>query len=493
VSAVDKQQLLHEPASEPISEAGEGFAGSARPRSWLGSYRRSVLVGDLVTVSVAVLLAFFIERSRGDSDRVSQVLTLTLPMAWLVLASLLRLYEAKFLGAGDEEFRRVTRSSTYLLAGVAVVSAFFDPKLLSAGVVVAIAVLTVVTLAVRCAFRVRLRHSRAAGLCAQRTLVVCETNQLDELSRNAAQMRRDGLSIVAACVPDGRGDGSEHSFRIAGDFGDIVDSARSVSAEVVAVTASGELDVAALRRLRWGLAAEGIDLVLLATLAPLNGRIRARSLSRVRVLHVEEPELRGLRHLVKAVLDRVVAFVALLILWPFLLVLCLMVRATSPGPALFRQTRIGRDGHPFTMLKLRTMVDGAEHLAPDVAHLSHHGDSVLFKIKDDPRTTPVGRWLRRASLDELPQLINVVKGQMSLVGPRPPLPSEVERYAEEESLRLRVRPGLTGLWQVSGRSDLSWEQSVQLDLLYVENWSLWGDIQIIARTFTTVWRGTGAY
>ena len=340
MSAVDKQRVLHEPTNDTIHVAAQGVSGSARTRSWLGGYRRSVLLGDLVAVSLAVVLALLIERSRGDLDRVSAALTFTLPLAWLVLASLLRVYEPRFLGAGDEEFRRVTRSSTYLVAGLAVVSAFFDPRLLTGGVVVAIVLLTMVTLVIRCVFRVHLRHSRAAGLCAQRTLVVCEANQLEQLSRNAAQMRRDGLSIVAACVPDGVAAKATHSFEVAGDFSDIVETARSVSAEVVAVTASGELDVATLRRLRWGLAAEDIDLVLLATLAPMNGRIQARPLSRVRVLHVEEPQLRGLRHLVKAVLDRVLAAIALLVLWPLLLVLCVMVRATSPGPAFFRQTRV---------------------------------------------------------------------------------------------------------------------------------------------------------
>ena len=273
-----------------------------------GGYRRSVLLGDLVTVSVAVCLALTIEHSRGAGDRSPSGADFGTSVGMAGARLVTARVRAKVLGCGDEEFRRVTRASTYLVAGVAVVSAFFDPRLLTSGLIVAIALLTSVTLVVRCVFRVRLRHARAAGLCAQRTLVVCEATSSSSSPRNAAQMRRDGLIIVAACVPDGRGGRrTAHSFRVAGDFTDIVETARTVSAEVVAVTACGELDVATLRRLRWGLAAEDIDLVLLATLAPMNGRIHARPLSRVRVLHVEEPELRGMRHLVKAVLDRVLS------------------------------------------------------------------------------------------------------------------------------------------------------------------------------------------
>jgi exopolysaccharide biosynthesis polyprenyl glycosylphosphotransferase len=493
VTQAGEQDLLQSLSSTSITVVPEQGSTTRQARSWLGGYRRSVVVGDLLTLAIAVVVAGLVERSRGASNPQAQALALALPLAWLGLASLLRVYEPRFLGAGDEEFRRVTRASTYLIAGVAVVSAFFDPGLLNAGLIALVGLLTMATLTIRCFFRARLRRSRASGLCAQRTLVVCEGNQLEQLSRNAGLMSKDGLSIVAACVPDPGVVPANEAFPVAGDFTDIVDTARAVQASVVAVTACAALDVAALRRLRWGLAAADIDLVLLATLSPVNGRVHARPLSGVRVLHVEEPELRGLRHLLKAIIDRLLAALALLFLFPLLLGLCVVVRVTSPGPAFFRQTRIGRDGHPFTMLKLRTMVQGAETQSQDLSHLNQHGDGLLFKIRDDPRTTRVGRWMRRYSLDELPQLVNVLRGQMSLVGPRPPLPTEVDRYAEEESLRLRVRPGLTGLWQVSGRSDLTWEQSIQLDLLYVENWSLWQDVRIVARTVTAVWRGTGAY
>ena len=166
---------------------------------------------------------------------------------------------------------------------------------------------------------------------------------------------------------------------------------------------------------------------------------------------------------------------------------------TSRGPAFFKQERVGTEGERFTMYKLRSMYVDAEQRLADLRALNQHGDGVLFKMKDDPRVTPVGKHLRRFSLDELPQLINVVKGDMSLVGPRPPLQSEVKQYQNDVRRRLLVKPGLTGLWQVSGRSDLSWDESVRLDLHYVENWSLALDLHILWRTMFVVLGRHGAY
>jgi lipopolysaccharide/colanic/teichoic acid biosynthesis glycosyltransferase len=195
---------------------------------------------------------------------------------------------------------------------------------------------------------------------------------------------------------------------------------------------------------------------------------------------------------VKACFDRITAATLLLALVPVFLVLGLLVRCSTPGPMLFRQTRVGRGGRLFTLWKFRSMHVGAEHLQP---HLESHNDTdgLLFKMRADPRVTRVGRFLRRYSLDELPQLVNVLQGHMSLVGPRPPLPTEVERYVGQTHRRLLVKPGLTGLWQISGRSDLSWEQSVGLDLHYVEHWSLGLDLALMARTLSAVVRGRGAY
>lgn len=194
----------------------------------------------------------------------------------------------------------------------------------------------------------------------------------------------------------------------------------------------------------------------------------------------------------KRVLDVVGAFVLLLVLSPVLAVLALAVGMTSRGPVIFRQERIGMHGRPFTVLKFRTMRVGAEAEKP-LLRRRHRAVGPLFKLVDDPRVTRVGRHLRRHSLDELPQLVNVLRGEMSLVGPRPALPEEVAGYAEGVRRRLDVRPGLTGLWQVSGRSDLDWEQSVGLDLRYVEQASMFMDLRILVLTVPAVLFGRGAY
>jgi exopolysaccharide biosynthesis polyprenyl glycosylphosphotransferase len=209
---------------------------------------------------------------------------------------------------------------------------------------------------------------------------------------------------------------------------------------------------------------------------------------------VQTPRLTGARALLKSTFDRVVAGVGLLLVSPLLLLAMVEIWRDSPGPALFRQTRIGRGAKPFTMYKLRTMHTDAEQRLAELVAPDGHRDGPLFKMEDDPRVTGIGHWLRRWSIDELPQLLNVVLGHMSLVGPRPPLPREVACYERDEVYRrLMVKPGITGLWQVSGRADLDWAEAVRLDLYYVENWSLAFDMSIIWRTLGAVLRGRGAY
>jgi len=221
-------------------------------------------------------------------------------------------------------------------------------------------------------------------------------------------------------------------------------------------------------------------------------RIHLRPVAGLPLLHIEEPELTGARRLMKGMLDRSLALTGVLCALPLFVGLALAVRLTSKGPAFFRQTRVGVDGKEFTMFKFRSMVVNAEELKAKL-EAQNEGKGVLFKMEKDPRITRVGAFLRKWSLDELPQLFNVLNGTMSLVGPRPPLPSEVAQYETDVHRRLMVKPGLTGLWQISGRSDLDWDESVRLDLRYVENWSLAMDLIILWRTVFAVLKREGAY
>jgi exopolysaccharide biosynthesis polyprenyl glycosylphosphotransferase len=221
-------------------------------------------------------------------------------------------------------------------------------------------------------------------------------------------------------------------------------------------------------------------------------RIVIHPIAGLPLLEVDEPELTGGQRVLKEVFDRVVSLLLLVVLVPVFLVLAMVVRAGSPGPVFYRQVRVGRHGREFRMFKFRTMLAGADARLAEVAHLDD-ADGALFKIRADPRVTRTGGFLRRHSLDELPQLWNVLRGQMSIVGPRPPLPTEVQHYGSDAQRRLLVKPGMSGLWQVSGRSELSWEESIRLDLYYVENWSPALDAQILWRTVGAVLRGRGAY
>jgi exopolysaccharide biosynthesis polyprenyl glycosylphosphotransferase len=261
----------------------------------------------------------------------------------------------------------------------------------------------------------------------------------------------------------------------------------------VIVLSCPELDGHALRRLAWRLERDEVDLIVASALVDVAGdRTTIRPVDGLPMLHVEHPRLGGAARVVKEIVDRVGAASLIVLMSPLLLTLAVCIRRESPGPVLFRQVRVGRDGQQFLMYKFRSMRLDAEARLAEIQHLNEY-DGVLFKVRNDPRVTPVGRWLRRLSLDELPQLFNVLRGHMSLVGPRPPLPEEVAAYPDDVRRRLAVKPGMTGLWQVSGRSDLPWEEAVRLDLRYVENWSLSLDLVIMMRTVSAVTRSSGAY
>jgi exopolysaccharide biosynthesis polyprenyl glycosylphosphotransferase len=314
----------------------------------------------------------------------------------------------------------------------------------------------------------------------------------------AQQIRRDpgtGFEIVGACLPGMGGEATvdEGCVPVLGPLSAVVDAIDASGADTVMVTSGPGVTGAALRRLGWALEGKGVDLVVAPALTEVSGpRISMRPVAGLPMLHLDEPEIDGHRHLLKQVIERASAAVLLVLLLPALAIIALAVRLTSRGPALFRQTRVGVRGKEFTLFKFRSMDEDAEEWLPSLAEHNEF-DGPMFKIRRDPRVTPIGRFIRRWSLDELPQLWNVVRGDMALIGPRPPLPHEVSQYAEDVRRRLLVRPGLTGLWQVSGRSNLSWEETVRLDLSYVENWSLALDLQILWRTVWAVLRGRGAY
>jgi exopolysaccharide biosynthesis polyprenyl glycosylphosphotransferase len=303
-----------------------------------------------------------------------------------------------------------------------------------------------------------------------------------------------GFVPVAACLAgaSARWDSSVVGVPVLGTPADAASAAATVTADVVAVAAGPAVTARLVRDLAWSLEGTGVDLVVSPALTDVAGpRIDVRPVAGLPLLYVDEPRLPAGRNVVKTVMDLVGATVGLLLLSPLLLAIGLLIRLTSPGPVLFRQNRVGLHGEQFRVLKFRTMYQDAEARLVDL-RVRNEADGLLFKIKDDPRVTPLGRWLRGLSLDELPQLGNVLLGQMSLVGPRP-LPVLDSDVTGDARRRLLVRPGITGLWQVSGRSDVTWEEAVRLDLHYVANWSVSLDLLILLRTVAVVLRRRGAY
>lgn len=324
------------------------------------------------------------------------------------------------------------------------------------------------------------------------TVLVGRADLVERLARRW-DPRRD-IRLVAMCAwpaPDERSSGRPVAAALEPVVDEVLAAVARHHAASVVIASDRAFTDPALRRLAWELQRGEVECLAVADMNDHVEYVRPRRVGDQLALGLRPPNDHLMSRALKLVLDRLVAAAALLLLAPVLLVLALAVRLTSPGPAFFRQRRAGRDGIPFTMYKLRSMVVDAEQRLDDLRELDE-GAGPLFKLSDDPRVTPLGRLLRATSLDELPQLYNVLRGDMSLVGPRPALPSETAAYDEWVWRRLHARPGLTGLWQVSGRSHLTWEESVRMDLQYVNNWNLRLDLAILARTPRAVLRRDGA-
>src|SRR3989440_2323416 len=461
--------------------------------AWDVRYVVFLLVTDLVVGLAAGTLAFGIRFGNDVTpyNRDYILLSALLPLCFIGALGLSRAYERRFLFVGSDEYQRVLRAGLTLTAALAVVSYAFDVRLARGYVVVALPIATLTDIALRFALRKRLHRARRRGAHLHRVIVVGHELAVVAITRQLNRERYHGLDVVGCCLPPDH-DG-EVGLPVYGTF-DAVDHAVWASgADTVIVLSCPELDGQTLRRLAWRLERDEVDLIVASSLIDVaGGRTTIRPVDGLPMLHVEHPNLSAPGPLLKAVMDRLSALTLLVLLTPVLAGIALAVRLTSPGPVLFRQVRVGKDGREFVMYKFRTMYADAPARLAEVPHLTDY-DDVLFKMRDDPRITRVGRWLRRFSLDELPQLANVLRGQMSLVGPRPPLPEEVAAYPADMRRRLAVRPGLTGLWQVSGRSDLPFEEAVKLDLRYVENWSFSLDLVILLRTLSAVCRATGAY
>ena len=422
--------------------------------------------------------------------------TLVLAVVWPVMLRLAGAYDGRFLGFGAQEYTAVAKGTLWTFGGVAVVTYAAGLPISRGYVLVALPVGMGLLLVGHWLWRSRMAALRRNDRMLFDVLVVGEVGRVNRLIQTFGKVKQAGFRVVGACTSD-RGFVAG-DVPVVGTEGDAAEVAQRLGVDAIAITSSSVLSSVAARRLAWSLEGTGIDLMVVPGIHDVAApRLITRPVDGVMLMYVDPPSFHGWKLVVKTAMDIVLAAAALLVIWLPLVLIGLAIRLGDGGPALFTQQRVGREGRLFTMYKFRTMVSNAEELRAELERQAASSDEPdrgpLFKLKDDPRITKVGRVLRRTSMDELPQLWNILRGDMSIVGPRPPLPKEVAAYDSDAMRRLLVKPGLTGLWQVSGRSNLTWEESIRHDLYYVENWSVMGDLIIMFRTVRAVVTSHGAY
>lgn len=528
----------HDPAHDPASAPGDGLRRVRDKAAW---YAPTALLVGVLGTGLPVLLVYRAAAQPGPGAA-----AVTAVAVWQGVQLAHNRYAHRFLGESRGLVSALQDWLT-LLGALAVIRAATGESSAPGYALLALAPVLVLTGALRVLTHRHLTAQRRAAQAVRRALVVGEAGAVDEVVGQLASRTDHAYVVIGAVavgdsalrggVPEagrlnaspygphephgpyaaggadpaagtavtadaGGGPGAEagepgpeapRAAAYAADGETVLDAARRYGAEVVLVVPGARLGGDRLRRLSWAVQDAGLHLVVASGLTEVAlRRVRLDTAAGLNLLHVAPPVRRGPQLAAKGALDRAAAALLLLLLAPLFAVLAAVVRLGSRGPALYRQRRIGHLGVPFTMWKFRSMVTDADRLRPLLAAADEQ-DGPAFKIRRDPRVTRAGRLLRRTSLDELPQLVNVLRGEMSLVGPRPPLPDEVAAYGQVELRRLHVKPGMTGPWQVGGRSDLSWDESLALDLRYADNWSLTTDVDVLARTFRAVADGRGAY
>jgi exopolysaccharide biosynthesis polyprenyl glycosylphosphotransferase len=478
------------------SETGRiSWAFPASGTRWERRYRQAVITCDLAATMIAVLAVGGLTAPRPQTNHGYLPFVLA-AITMLVVCCAVPLnhgWHSSVLGQGAEEFRRLGRGlvmAVVVLALGGLASGLHDVRSWVFTVVPAIAVFAIV---LRYQLRRLLHRARRAGRCLLPVLAAGGADSVGDLITRTRQTPHLGWRVEAACT-SGVGRGKDiDGVPVIGGLATLVRHVRDGGYRIVAVTGDAYWTPARLQRLAWELEGSDTEMVVAPTLMEIAGpRLHVTGVLGMPMLRVAAPVFTGTRRVVKEVVDRAGALVLLALAAPILLVTAALVAIDSRGPIFYVDRRVGKDGRQFRMVKFRTMVRNAEALRTQLVS-ANEGAGLLFKMRRDPRVTRVGRALRRWSIDELPQLLNVVVGSMSLVGPRPPLPDETARYNADVRRRLLVKPGVTGLWQVSGRSDLSWDEAVRLDLRYVEDWSLALDAVILWKTLRAVFGGHGAY
>lgn len=481
-----------------------GGARLSRERDWRARTSRTLRLVDAFVIIWAVLGAYIVRFgvdprvARSDQDSSYLWLSAVLAITWWFMLGAWSSRQSRILGSGPDEYKRVAAASMWLFGLIATVSYVLRVDTARGYVGIALPAGLAGLLLARWLLRQHLSIHRQQGKRMSRLMLLGGPSAVAHLAATLVREKHAGYLPVAAYTP-----GTAETAELNGiglpvlgheaNTASILNAIDRCGADAIAVSAGVQLHPQTIRQLGWQLANRNVGLIMAPALTDIAGpRIHTQQVAGLPLIHVTTPTLEAGQLVAKRLFDIGVSATLIVLASPLLTMVALLVKLDSRGPILFRQERVGIAGKPFKMLKFRSMVVDAEEQLAALAD-RNEGSGVLFKIKNDPRVTRIGGLIRRSSLDELPQLFNVIAGSMSLVGPRPPMAREVEAYEEEVHRRLLVKPGLTGLWQVSGRSNLSWQDSVRLDLYYVENWSLTGDLVILLRTARAVFAGDGAY
>ncbi|GAB0104511.1 sugar transferase [Nocardia sp. JMUB6875] len=494
------QELLRNRRGERLHRSGQG--------RWQAEYGRRLRISDALVVAGAVAGAQLI-RFDGLNHNDSQLdwaggarvgysaISTLLVVAWLGFLALGNAWSTAVIGSGSEEYRRLVGATMRLFGLIAIASLLLRIEFARGYLAIALPVGLLGLMVNRMLWRKFAARQHREGRFLTSVLVVGRHDSAHEIMRCFERDPAVGYCVVGVYSPyaaeDELTDIEESGLPVLGGESTIIEAIEATGADTVAIAATERLGTTGINDLVWQLSPRGIDLVVTPGVVDVaDQRLSIRPVANLPLLHIGRPQYDRAKSFGKAAFDFLFAAAALLAALPVMVIAAVAIKLTSPGPVFYLSERIGLDGEPFRMIKFRSMRTGADRDLGDLL-AANDGAGPLFKMREDPRVTSVGRILRKYSLDELPQFINVLRGEMSVVGPRPPLRGEVERYDRKVRRRLLVKPGLTGLWQVSGRSDLSWEESVRLDLSYVENWSMVQDLLIIRKTIFAVARSDGAY
>ena len=507
----------HEPMTfenTPFPETEQSIFRSIRRRPlWRYIYVAALVAVDVLVMLLSLVICFAF--NPGAYDTVTRAMPIWAFLLAYCVIGLLCLafagaYHRHVMAEGYELYTKLINAAIFTIVLASCVAFMLNLQLPRTALIIAPLVGLVCELVARWRMRCLLHHHRRRGECKYTTVIVGSSEGINRtlrlMRRNSAlgympvavcpiapDPRMDDAYVVTNFVPDPNNEGAD-KLRVLSFGSRFARTIERMGVQEVYIADVLSRDSKLLHAMSLAIESLGIELAISVSLADVGGhRLHLRNSAEQQVLIASLPQYRTTTYVIKRIIDIVLSAVALVVSSPIMLGVAIAIKLDDGGPVLFKQTRVGIHGKPFTMYKFRSMVTNAEEIKAKLAAESGQTDRFIFKLKDDPRITKVGKFIRKTSLDEFPQFFNVFKGDMSLVGPRPALPDEVARYGSLYSTRLLVKPGITGPWQVSGRSDLSQEQSEFLDVSYIENWSITGDLAILAKTVMVVFRGTGSY